>query len=390
MQAKPDNNFEDNSSPLGAVGDEHPTAKIMVVEDNENNRDLLTRRLERQGHQVVTAENGLIALEKLVKTPVDLVLLDLMMPEMDGYEVLEHMRKDETLSKIPVVVITAINDMETTVKCIEMGAEDYLPKPFNPTMLKARINACLNKKWLNDREQQYRTFIEDVNRQLGERVRQQVKQITSMQMSTIFAMSKLAESRDPETGAHLERMREYCKVIAEHLSGKDEYRDIVDRTFIDNVYAASPLHDIGKVGILDNVLLKNGPLSDDEWVLMKQHPVIGAETLRAVDAEHPGNEFIKTGIAIAEFHHEKWDGSGYPYGMKGADIPLEARILALGDVYDALTSKRCYKDAFSHDKSKGIILESNGAHFDPAIVDAFLNIEDEFIRIRSFYTDEDE
>lgn len=390
MQPHPKIEIAHTSSSMDTVSTENPTAKIMVVEDNENNRDLLTRRLERQGHIVDSAENGLIALEKLKKKPVDLVLLDLMMPEMDGYEVLEHMKKDDVLKKIPVVVITAINDMETTVKCIEMGAEDYLPKPFNPTMLKARINACLNKKWLHDREAQYRNFIEDVNRQLGDRVRQQVKQITSMQMSTIFAMSKLAESRDPETGAHLERMREYCKVLAEHLAKHDDFKSIVDRTFIDNVYAASPLHDIGKVGILDNVLLKNGPLTDEEWVMMRQHPVIGAETLRAVDMEHPGNEFIKTGIAIAEYHHEKWDGSGYPYGIKGTEIPLEARILALGDVYDALTSKRCYKEAFSHEKSRGIITESNGTHFDPAIVEAFLNIEDEFIRIRSFYKDEEE
>lgn len=365
------------------------SAKIMVVEDNENNRDLLTRRLERQGHTVVTAENGLIALEKLKDHSVDIMLLDLMMPEMDGYQVLEHLREHDEWKNIPVVVITAINDMETTVKCIELGAEDYLPKPFNPTLLKARINACLSKKWLHDREVQYRNFIEDTNKELGERVRQQVKQITSTQMATIFAMSKLAESRDPETGAHLERMREYCKVLSEHMSKQDMYRSAIDQTFIDNIYAASPLHDIGKVGILDNVLLKNGPLNDDEWVAMKQHPIIGAETLRAVDSQHPGNEFIKTGIAIAEFHHEKWDGSGYPHGLKGTDIPLEARILALGDVYDALTSKRCYKDAFSHEKSKGIILESIESHFDPSIVQAFLNIEDEFVKIRSFYTDID-
>ncbi|MDH5217981.1 MAG: response regulator [Gammaproteobacteria bacterium] len=379
-----------SEEPEAYFDDKERSAHIMVVEDNENNRDLLTRRLERQGHTVVTAENGLVALRKLGEHNVDIMLLDLMMPEMDGYQVLEHMKQDDELKNIPVVVITAINDMDTTVKCIELGAEDYLPKPFNPTLLKARINACLSKKWLRDREVQYRSFIEDTNRQLGERVRQQVKQITSTQMATIFAMSKLAESRDPETGAHLERMREYCKVLSEHMSKLDSHKDVIDRVFIDNIYAASPLHDIGKVGILDNVLLKAGALDDEEWVLMKQHPVIGAETLRAVDAQHPGNEFIKTGIAIAEFHHEKWDGSGYPHGLKGDGIPLEARILALGDVYDALTSKRCYKDAFTHEKSRDIILESNNKHFDPAVVEAFLGIEHEFVKIRSFYKDIEE
>jgi len=270
-----------------------------------------------------------------------------------------------------------------------LGAEDYLPKPFNATLLKARISASLEKKRLRDQEQEYRVYIERYNRNLEERVMRQVRQITSAQIATIFAMSKLAESRDPETGAHLERMREYCRLLSETLSHKKKYELIVDRQFIDNIYAASPLHDIGKVGVPDNVLLKPGKLDVPEWVVMKTHPIIGAETLRAVDRQHPGNNFIKTGIAIAEFHHERWDGSGYPYGLKGERIPLEARILALGDVYDALTSRRCYKEPFTHERTREIILEGAGQHFDPEIVEAFLEMESEFIRIRTFYRDDE-
>lgn len=371
------------------VGNPSSSARILIVEDNENNRDLLRRRLEREGHEVAEAENGLVALDRLNKEVFDLVLLDLMMPEVDGYQVLQAIRKNPALKSLPVIVITALNDIETAVKCIELGAEDYLSKPFNPTLLRARINASLTKKRLHDKEEEYRQFVENTNRDLSDRVRAQVRQITSAQIGTIFAMSKLAESRDPETGAHLERMREYCKLLAEHLSRADAFKATIDRQFIENIYAASPLHDIGKVGVPDNILLKNGKLTEDEWSVMRKHPRIGADTLRAVDEQHPGNEFLKTGIAIAEYHHEKWDGSGYPRGAKGEEIPLEARILALGDVYDALTSKRCYKEAFSHDKTREIILGTAGTHFDPRIVDAFVSLEQEFIRVRSFYKDEE-
>lgn len=365
-------------------------ATILVVEDNEDNRDILVRRLHRDNYQVIEAENGVRALEVLAVQSVDLVLLDIMMPEMNGYQVLEALRADGRLDDFPVIVITANSDLESAVKCVELGADDYLPKPFNPTLLRARINASLEKKRLRDREREHSRLIERYNRDLEQQVRQQVKQITSAQMATIFAMSKLAESRDPETGAHLERMREYCKVLAQQLAKTDKFCQSINEAFIENIYAASPLHDIGKVGITDGVLLKPGKLDDDEWIHMRMHPIIGAETLRAVDKAHPGNEFIRTGIAIAEYHHEKWDGSGYPYGMRGEDIPLEARILALGDVYDALTSKRCYKEAYSHETTRGIVLDSCGKHFDPHIVQAFLELEDEFQRIRTYYSDCDD
>lgn len=200
-------------------------------------------------------------------------------------------------------------------------------------------------------------------------------------------MSKLAESKDPDTGAHLDRMREYCKLIATYLATRDSHRDQIDETFIASIYAASPLHDIGKVGVPDHILLKPGKLTKDEWEIMKQHPTIGADTLRAVYAQHPDNALLRAGIEIAEGHHEKWDGSGYPYGISGTAIPLSARILALADVYDALTSERCYKKAFSHSRCRDIICEGEGRHFDPVIVSAFLETESEFVKIRSEFRD---
>lgn len=372
------------------VSESSDSFSILIVDDNEMNRDLLLRRLGRSGFQMASAENGKEALVMMRERSFDLVLLDIMMPVMDGYETLVAMQKDEALRRVPVIMITALDDVDSAVRCIEMGAVDYVTKPFNPVLLRARVDASLERKRLSDQQERYRQKIEDNNRDLSEEIRAKVREISKSQLAAIFAMSKLAESRDPETGEHLERMREYCKVLSEQLSRMPKYRPIIDRGFVENIYAASPLHDIGKVGIEDSVLLKPGALTDDEWMLMKRHPVIGAETLREVDRQHPGNAFIHTGIDIAEGHHEKWDGSGYPYGRAGEDIPLVARILALGDVYDALTSKRCYKDAFSHEKSRSIIEEGSGRHFDPDVVLAFFEQEDEFMKVRMAFKDSDQ
>jgi len=370
-----------------AMVDPESVSTLLVVDDNEMNRDMLVRRLKPLGYHVETACDGGQALDMLQKGSYDLVLLDIMMPVMDGFEVLQQMKRHQRLKAVPVIMITALDDTSSAARCIDMGAEDYLTKPFDPTLLKARICSCLERKRLHDQESLYRTKIEEYNNQLQERVRQQVQEISQAQLGAIFAMSKLAESRDPETGEHLERMREYCKVLSEQLSKLPKYEIIIDNNFISDIYAASPLHDIGKVGIDDSVLLKAGKLTDKEWVVMKMHPIIGAETLREVDKQHPGNSLIRMGIDIAAGHHEKWDGSGYPYGLQGTEIPLVARILALGDVYDALTSKRCYKEAFSHEKSRQIVLDSSGAHFDPEVVEAFVSTEEEFKRIREFYQD---
>lgn len=360
---------------------------LLIVDDNEMNRDLLMRRLDNMGFQLSFSVNGKEALDMLREHSFDLVLLDIMMPVMDGYETLKHMQEDAAMRRVPVIVITALDDVESAVRCIEKGAVDYLTKPFNPVLLKARVGACLERKHLDDQGERYRIQIERSNEHLSEQVRAKVHEISQSQLAAIFAMSKLAESRDPETGEHLERMREYCKILSEQLCRMPKYRSVIDRDFVDNIYAASPLHDIGKVGIEDSVLLKPGKLSNDEWELMKRHSTIGAETLREVDRQHPGNAFIHTGIEIAESHHEKWDGSGYPFGLSGEAIPLVARILALGDVYDALTSKRCYKEAFNHDKSRDIIAKGSGTHFDADVVLAFFEAENEFRRVQEAFQD---
>jgi len=354
---------------------------ILIVDDNVMNREVLYRRLQRLDYTLHCATDGYDALEKLQQHDIDLILLDIMMPGMDGIEVLQKVKSDQQLHHIPVIMITALDEVESVARCIEMGAEDYLPKPFNPVLLMARVSACLNKKQLHDQEQEYTQNLET-------RVEEQIHKISQSQLSTIFATSKLAESKDPETGEHLDRMRMYCRILASDLSQIGKYTEIISEGYIDCIYTASPLHDIGKVGVPDNILSKPGKLTAEEWVIMKTHTTIGGDTLRAIDEKHPGNDFIRMGIDIADNHHEKWDGSGYPQGIKGEDIPLSARILALADVYDALTSPRCYKKTFSHEKSKDIIIKGQGQHFDPDIVDAFLRCEQAFIDIHKRFQDE--
>jgi len=366
------------------------TTNILVVDDNALNIEAITRRLERDGFHTYKADSGEQAFRILENFIVDLVLLDVMMPVMDGYEVLERIKKTDKWQHIPVIMVSALGEQESVVRCIEDGADDYLTKPVNSVLLRARVNNSLNKKRLYDRDRQYRNELECYNQQLKHKVEMQVKEISSAQMSMIFATSKLAESKDPETGAHLERMQIFCKVLSEYLAKTEPFKDVITPEYIECIYAASSLHDIGKVGIPDNVLLKPGKLTDNEWEIMRTHTIIGANTLRAVIDKHPGNAFIRMGIEIAESHHEKWDGSGYPFGLKGDAIPLAARILAMADVYDALTSVRCYKEAFSHEKSREIIVQGAETHFDPRIVEAFLNCEDQFIRIKKEFKDEED
>lgn len=364
--------------------------RILIVDDNPMNLDMLQRRLERDGYSVITAACGVDALKTLRQIDVDLVILDVMMPEMDGHTVLRNIKSDPALQHIPVIMASALTEEEQIVRCIEAGADDYLPKPINSVLLRARVNSSLSKKRLHDNERHYRQELEQYNERLKIKVAEQVGEITSAQMAAIFATSKLAESKDPETGAHLERLRIFCKILATDLTRFEQFATEVTADFIDCIYAASPLHDIGKVGVPDTILLKPDKLTSDEWSIMQTHTTIGANTLRAVAEKHPGNNFIRMGIEIAESHHEKWNGTGYPYGLKGNAIPLSARILALADVYDALTSERCYKRAFSHTESRQIILEGAGNHFDPEIVQAFLRCEQAFIAVKQQYCDEDD
>jgi putative two-component system response regulator len=361
--------------------------KALVVDDTEHVRTLLRKYLDALSIRVTEADSGASMDVRLSQEKPDFILLDVMMPGEDGLTILKRLRKDPETRQIPIIIVSGIGDVDVVADALEHGAVDYLTKPICSRRLTARVKNCLDGLRLKELERKRRAELQQMNSLLQKRVETYMDGLKESQHGTIFALSKLAESRDPETGEHLERLQLYCRAICEGLRLRGQYIDILSDEFVENLAAASPLHDIGKVGIPDAVLLKPGRLTYEEFEIMKTHAQIGADTLLAAAGECGNNPLLEMGVEIAQFHHEKWDGSGYPTRLSGSNIPLSARILALGDVYDALTSKRVYKEAFCHEKSKAIILEGRGSHFDPNIVDAFLSVEAHFREIRQTYTD---
>lgn len=349
--------------------------KILIVDDLEPNRMVLNDQVESLGHMPIMAENGVSALGQINSMNPDLVLLDIMMPEMDGYQVLETMKSDTNFRHIPVIMISALDELESVVRCIQKGAVDYLVKPFNPILLKARIDSALAIKRLHDQEANYRMHIEQYNLKLEERVRERTRHINESRREIIYRLGRAAEFRDNETANHVVRMS--------HLSARLGKEAGMDEEEVEVLLQASPFHDIGKIGIPDNILLKPGKLNAEEWEVMKSHTEIGAEILS-------GSEWDLLVVAerIALTHHEKWDGSGYPKGLRGEDIPLEGRIVALCDVFDALTSERPYKNAWQVEAVMVFIEENSGTHFDPELVGLFKKILPEMIEIKEKYAEE--
>ena len=349
-------------------------ANIMIVDDTPANLKLLVGMLGKHGYSIRPFPRGKLALNAAENDPPDLILLDINMPEMNGYEVCKRLKSNETLVDIPVIFISALNETMDKVKAFSAGGVDYVTKPFQFEEVKARVETHLKLRSLQIELKRH-------NQNLEELVQEQVREISNSQMATIFALSKLAESRDDDTGKHLERVQGYCHSLARKLKEQPEFWYLIDDAYIENITHASALHDIGKVGISDTILCKPGKLTEEEFNTMKAHTTLGAHTLHDVKIKYPNNAFINMGISIAHYHHEKWDGSGYPEERSGQDIPLCARIMALADVYDALRSKRCYKEAFSHQKSCEIIKQGIGTHFDPMIVSVFSIIHEEIAQI---------
>jgi putative two-component system response regulator len=347
------------------------SANIMVVDDTPANLHILTNLLEKQGYTPRPVPSGKLALRAAKKEPPDLILLDINMPEMNGYEVCEQLKADEVLKGIPVLFISAFNETMDKVRAFHTGGVDYITKPFQFEEIEARIETHLNLRRLQ-------VELEEQNHHLQELVHAQVEEIAASQMATIFALARLAEYRDDDTGTHLERVQSLCQLLTMKLAETEPYGAIIDPVYIDNIYHASPLHDIGKVAIADSILLKPAKLTVAEFEVMKTHTTLGAKNLEAVREKYPHNMFINIGIDIARSHHEKWDGSGYPDGLRAENIPLSARIVAVVDVYDAMRSRRSYKPAYSHSASVEAILSANGKQFDPHVVAAFAKLEQEF------------
>jgi putative two-component system response regulator len=333
--------------------------RVLIAEDDIVTALMLQYCLEQFGYEVTTVDDGLKALELVRTGQYRLVISDWSMPKMTGVELCRQIRKRPSSGYTYVILLTSHNGTNSVVEGLEAGADDFITKPFQPAELQVRLRA-------------------------GERI----LSLESRDV-TIFVLAKLADSRDPETGAHLDRIREYCRVLSEYLLEQGPYVNEIDGDYVRSVYLSSPLHDIGKVGIPDHVLLKPGRLTAEEFEIMKRHALIGWETLDAAVRSHPEAEFLRMARDIAGSHHEKFDGSGYPLGLQGEQIPLCGRIVALADVYDALTTKRVYKPAFSHERARTIIVEESGQHFDPAIVAAFLKCESQFAAIRQRFADTD-
>jgi putative two-component system response regulator len=342
----------------------HTPPNVLIVDDASANLELLTEILGQRGVESRPVLSGQLAIMAARADPPDLILLDINMPVMNGFEVYERLKADAALKDIPVIFITALTETVDKLRAFSMGAVDYVTKPFQAEEVSARVETHLRLRKLQ-------LDIEEHNNHLEDLVQEKIKEISRSQMATIFALAKLAESRDSDTGQHLERVQTLSRILARELRGLPQYASIITDQYLENLYQAAPLHDIGKVGISDAILMKQGKLSTDEFVEMRRHTTIGAETLAAVHAEFPGNSFIAMGIDIAQSHHEKFDGSGYPEGLSGDAIPLSARIVAVADIYDAMRSKRPYKLAMTHDEAADFIIASGGQHLSPDIVAAF-------------------
>ncbi|WP_376965468.1 two-component system response regulator [Azospirillum sp. A26] len=371
--------------PVGQPSGDKP--RILIVDDEPINLKVMADLL-RDSYGLIVAKDGPQALARLAGDPLpDLILLDVMMPGMDGVEVCRRLKGDARTRGVPVIFITAMGQVHDETRGFEVGAVDYITKPISPPVMLARIRTHIALR-------EAQRALADQNRQLEDRVAERTRDLLRAQDATIRAMASLAETRDNETGNHIRRTQNYVLALALHLSRDSRYAGQLDEETIELLYKSAPLHDVGKVGIPDSILLKPGKLSDDEFEVMKTHATLGHDAIFATEGQADlaiagGSSFLRIAREIAHGHHERWDGTGYPQGLAGDAIPLSARLMAVADVYDALISRRCYKPPFPHEKAASIIREGSGSHFDPAIVAAFNALEDEFTDIASRYKDEE-
>jgi len=349
-----------------------PTGTILAVDDQSFNLRLLEALLTPLGHSVRFATDGMDCLEKVQEEKPDLILLDIMMPRMDGFETVAHLKGNPDTRAIPVVMVTSLTEVDERVKALECGADDFLSKPVNELELRARVNSLLSVKAYYDHMKDYQKKLESEVEHRTEELRQAFATIQRASLETIYRLARAAEFRDDDTGEHIVRIGHFSAAIAKQM-GLTEHE-------AETIFYAAPMHDIGKIATPDAILQKPGKLDAEEWAIMKQHALQGAQILEGSESE-----LLRMAEIIALTHHEKWDGSGYPQGLKGEAIPISGRITAIADVFDALTSKRPYKDPFPLEKAFTIIRESRGSHFDPAVVDAFFAIEDEILRIKQEY-----
>jgi len=354
---------------------------VLVVDDTPDNLSLMSDLL-RTDYKVKLAPSGERALQIVAgESKPDLILLDIMMPDMDGYEVLRRLQFNPDTEDIPVIFLTAMSAADDESIGLELGAVDYITKPVNPAIVMARVRNHLQLKRARD-------FLAHHNHVLEEEVASRTRALAELQDATIRAMASLAETRDNETGNHIRRTQHYVEALARHLQNHPRFKEELTDTNIETIFKSAPLHDIGKVGIPDRILLKPGKLTPEEFEIMKTHTTLGRDAIVAAESDTTqDNPFFRYAKEITYSHQEKWDGSGYPEGLMGNNIPLSARLMAVADVYDALISERVYKAAFPHEQAVEIIRDGRGSHFDPDMVDAFLALSEEFRRIAQRFAD---
>jgi putative two-component system response regulator len=342
--------------------------KILVAEDERVTQRSLQRQLEKLGHEVSTVPDGAAAWAHFQNEPFDIVVTDWDMPELDGRELIRRIRSARQAGYVYVIMLTGRTEKADLIAGMETGADDFLNKPFDPDELRVRLKA-------GERIIRLERTLAELNRDLEAKVAERSAELVRSRDAVIFGLAKLAESRDDDTGQHLERICAFVEILASEIS---RHETDLDEDWVRTVSTTAALHDIGKVGTPDAVLLKPGPLDEHERQIMQKHPCIGGDALMAIRKRWGATPFLITAAEIALGHHEKWDGSGYPYGLAGEQIPLAARIVALADVYDALTSRRVYKPSLPHEEAVQKIRAAAGQHFDPQVVAAFLAVESKF------------
>jgi putative two-component system response regulator len=361
---------------------EKPT--VLIVDDTPANLSVMSGLL-KDSYRVKVANSGETAL-RIVRgaSPPDLVLLDIMMPGLSGYDVCRELKADPATRDVPIIFLTAMTATEDEKKGFEMGAVDYITKPVSPPIVLARVATHLKIKAAAD-------FLRDQNEYLEREVARRTREISAIQDVTILALASLAETRDSDTGNHIRRTQFYVKALAERLREHPRFRHLLQGQTADLLFKSAPLHDIGKVGIPDRILLKPGRLDPAEYEVMKTHTTLGRDAIQdAEDRLGMEVDFLRFAKEIAYGHHEKWDGSGYPEGLGGDDIPIPARLMAVADVYDALISRRVYKEGMTHEEALATLRDGSGSHFDPDVVDAFAGIGDEAKSIAARFLDSDE
>lgn len=348
---------------------------ILIVDDNRSNIKIAQTILENE-YRVGAALSGKKALQFLSQAIPDLILLDINMPEMSGFDVMEELKLNEQWRNIPVIFLTANVEPQIEAKCFKMGAVDFISKPFVPEVIKNRINRTLEL-------QNYRRNLEQAVKEQSQKILQQTEELAhkqqelmAIQQEVIISMANLIEGRDDNTGGHIKRTSQYVELIARALKDKGRFNDLLSDEYIENLCKAAPMHDIGKICISDIILKKPGGLTEEEFDIMKQHAEQGGNVISSTMGKIEKKEFLDIAFDIATYHHEKWNGRGYPQGLREEQIPLSARIMAVADVFDALVSKRCYKEALDSKEAFKIIEESSGSHFDPEIAKIFIELRE--------------